>query len=192
MRPPNILSVQAKTTKAKLLPLVAAAIVLGSCYFMVIGATAAHPGPHARRALIQPPARSASHGSALALCPSTEGLEYFNTSSVKAAAKIAGRFGNSTRAADLASSDRAWWPEVRHNWAGARGSPISHLSTTGVRRLVDSPDLGQIISRACGKGLVSHTEVVFARPTTSEQCDACGVSIFFVDRRKHALVYYIY
>jgi hypothetical protein len=178
---------------AKVFPLVAAAIVLVSSYFMVIGSAAAHPGPHPRRVPVQPPARSASHGSALALCPSTEGLEYFNSNSVKAASRIAGRFGDSTRAADLASSDRAWWPDVRNNWAGGKGSPIGHLAITGVSRLVDSPDLGQIISRACGKALVSHTEVVFARPTTaSEHCDACALSIFFVDRRKHTLVYYIY
>jgi hypothetical protein len=142
MRLPHPHSRPIRSTKTALFRLMAAAIALVACYFVVIAITDAHAGTHARRGPVQPPVRSASTGSALTLCPSNDGVEYFTSSSVKAATNVARHFGDTTRAADLASSDRAWWPDVRHNWADATGSPISHLSSTGVRRLVDSPDLG--------------------------------------------------
>ncbi len=139
----------------------------------------------------KPPPRQAARDSVMALCPNPDGLERFTGTSVGAARRVAARYGDASRAADLAVSDRAWWPQVKRDWA-RRHSALGHFAVVAYEPAADNRAASAMIARACGKSLVEFTEIVAVRPKRgARRCNACGSELFFVQRRRRPLIYFI-
>ena len=132
------------------------------------------------------------HGrGAVSSCPSPEGLDPFTASVTSAAVESASRYDRVSEAVDLRASDRAWWPQVRTLWR--TGKPAKGATN----QVVDgSEPLGRsgyaVIARfSCGRPLVALSLQVTVGPRHM-RCEACRSHLWFVDRRGHALLYYVY
>lgn len=138
------------------------------------------------------PAPVHSRGGALAACPDPAGLEAFTAAERASAAQIARSYGLVSEASDLGNSDRAWWPQVRSMWRRPRnavGSEAIYGSGPASRS-----DYAVIVRYSCGQALVtkSLTVAVGPRQTHPPYCGDCISQLFLVDRRGHALIYYIH
>ena len=139
---------------------------------------------------IYPPA---VHGrGAVSPCPNPAALDPFTPSVTSAAVESAKRFLNVSETLDLHDSDRAWWPQVRALWR--RREPAANGFANDI---VDgSEPLGRsgyaVIARfSCGESLVSKSLQVTVGPRHM-RCAACRSQLWFVDRLRHALLYYVY
>lgn len=133
-----------------------------------------------------------SRGGALTACPNPAGAEPFTAAARTAAITIARRYDHVSEAADLRDSDRAWWPSVRRMWrSGKPGQGVSYQvvygSTVGPRIAYSV-----VIAYSCGRRLASDSLSVGVGPRQRDGCDACISSLFFIDRRAHPLIYYLY
>lgn len=145
------------------------------------------------RSVYPPPVRSM--GGALEACPNPAGLERFTEGARNAARRDALRYGRVSLAVDLADSDRAWQPSVRAMWASASTRPAP--GSTVVRKVQNATSNGYrvIVRRSCGQALVRRSLTVTVGPTPvpgTPPCEACAENMFFVDRRGHALIYFVY
>jgi hypothetical protein len=143
---------------------------------------------------VYPPPVAARAGGALGACPNPAGLERFNAAAAKLAARIAGSYGRRSLSVDLRGSDRAWWPQVRRMWrSGKPGDGTLNQVVYGTRR---GPDIAYaaVVRYSCGAALTakSLTVGVGPRQTRPPYCSACRSTLFFVDRRGRALLYYLY
>jgi hypothetical protein len=168
--------------------LIAAVAVATSSFGWLVGRLTIAPGTLVARS----PRRCITRECAR-IVPVEKGLERIRSASVKAAVEIVGHLGNSRRAADLAVSDRAWWPEVRRVWARGTPSQIRHLHVTDATALDDSSDFGaghlaSVWRAAC----LRFRGRLRATGGGDHHGGACGLSVFLVDRRKHPLICYIY
>jgi hypothetical protein len=132
------------------------------------------------------------HGrGAVSRCPNPDGLDRFSPSVTSAAVASASRYDRISQAVDLHASDRSWWPQARTLWR--TGKPAKGSAD----RVVDgSAPLGRsgystIARFSCGQSLVSRSLQVTIGPRHTP-CDACRSQLWFVDRRGHALLYYVY
>jgi hypothetical protein len=130
-----------------------------------------------------------SRGGALTACPNPTGLEAVSHATVAAAVASAGRYDHTSRPLDLRASDRAWWSQVRSMWRTGRPQ-LANQVVEGSEPL-SGTDYAAIVRFSCGSSLVSKSLLVVVGPP-HQRCDACRSKLFFVSRRGHALLYYIY
>ncbi len=144
---------------------------------------------------VYPPPVKARAGGALAACPNPAGLERFNGTTTKLAVRIASSYGRISLAHDLRNSDRAWWSQVRHMWhSGKPSEEALHQVVYGSGEPLSKSPYAVIVRYSCGQSLVasSLTVRIGPRQTHPPYCEACISSMFFVDRRGRALIYYLY
>jgi hypothetical protein len=156
----------------------------------VVGVASAAPAHQFPGSVYPPPV--ASRGGALAACPNAAGLERFDPATTKLAVRIAGGYDRTSLAVDLGNSDRAWWPEVRQMWrSGESGQGVDSQVVEGSQ---PGPHIAfaVIVRYACGSKLLAKSLTVGIGPRYRHGCDACVSSLFFVDRRGRALIYYLY
>lgn len=129
---------------------------------------------------------------AVSPCPNPAGLQPFTRSATAAAVASARRYLRISEAVDLRNSDRAWWPQVRAMWrrGGKAGKGLANQVVDGSEPLAES-GYAVIARFSCGQALVSRSLQVTIGPRDM-RCDACRSQEWFVDRRGHALLYYIY
>ena len=133
------------------------------------------------------------HGrGAVSPCPNPEGLAPFTPSVTSAAVESANRYLQLSKAIDLRASDQAWWPQVRAMWR-RRGKPAKGLENQVVdgSEPLDRSGYAVIARFSCGQSLVSKSLQVTVGPRHM-RCAACRSQLWFVDRRGHALLYYVY
>ncbi len=155
----------------------------------VAAAATGHP------ASVYPPPVKARAGGALAACPNPAGLERFNSTTTKLAIRIAGSYDRISLAHDLHGSDRAWWPQVREMWKSGKPSEEAlHDVVYGSGEPLARNSYAVIVRFSCGQSLVAKSLTVGIGPRQSHPpyCEACISSMFFVDRRGQALIYYLY
>jgi hypothetical protein len=144
---------------------------------------------------VYPPPVKARAGSALTACPNPAGLERFNSRATKLAVRVAGTYQRISLAEDLRNSDRAWWPEVRHTWRSGKPSKEAlNQVAYGSGSPLSNNSYSVIVRFSCGQSLVARSLVVGIGPrqTHPPYCSACISTLFFVDRRGRALIYYLY
>ena len=144
---------------------------------------------------VHPPALKARVGGALAACPSQAGLERFNSSTAKLAVRIASSYNRISLAHDLRNSDRAWWPQVRDMWKSGKPSEEAlHHVVYGSGEPLSKNSYTEIVRFACGQALAAKSLIVGIGPRQDHPpyCAACISSMFFLDRRGRALIYYLY
>jgi hypothetical protein len=147
------------------------------------------------RVSVSPPPVTARAGGALAACPSPAGLERFNATTTKLAAQIASSYGRISLTHDLRDSDRAWRPQVRDTWRSGKPSEEAlHRVVYGSGEPLSKSSYSVIVRFSCGQALVRKSLTVRIGPRQSHPpyCDACTSTVFFVDRRGRALIYYLY
>ena len=128
---------------------------------------------------------------AVSACPNPEGLHPFTPPVTSAAVASASRYDRVSEAVDLRASDRAWWPQVRTMWrTGRPGKGVENQVADGSEPL-DRSGYAVIVRFSCGQSLVSRSLQVTIGPRHM-RCAACRSQLFFVDRRGHALLYYVY
>jgi hypothetical protein len=138
-------------------------------------------------ASVYPPAVP-SHGGALAVCPNPAGLERFGREARTGAVTAAADYDRISRSVDLHDSDRAWWPAVRGLSSSGKPAPYdAELIVTGSVAGPASAYAG-VVAASCGSPLVKKSLTVTLAPRHRDGCDA---SVFFVDRRGHALIYWL-
>lgn len=132
------------------------------------------------------------HGrGAVSLCPNPEGLVPFTPVVTSAAVESARRYDRVSEAADIRASDRAWWPHIRTTWrTGKPQKGMANQVVEGAEPLGES-DYSVIARFSCGQSLVSKSLQIAIGPRHT-RCDACRSQLWFVDRRGHALLYYVY
>ena len=136
------------------------------------------------------PAPAHSRG-AVSPCPNPEGLRQFTPPVTSAAVASAGRYDRVSEAVDLRASDRAWWAAVRTVWrTGTPGKGAENQVVDGSEALGRS-GYAVIVRASCGESLVSRSLQVTIGPRHM-RCAACRSQLFFVNRRGHALLYYVY
>jgi hypothetical protein len=138
-----------------------------------------------------PPVRS--RGGALRLCPRAAGLVPFTAGARAAARSSSLSYGRVSLSRDLADSDRAWQPSVRAMWHGHPPGASQDVRIRGVSG--DATPYRVIVHRSCGGGLISRSLAVTVGPLTQPgeaECEACAETLFFVDRRGRALIYFVY
>ena len=133
------------------------------------------------------PRPSPARGGDLQSCPSTEGIEPFNSASTASARAVAKRFNAFTSSfyGDLQSSDRSWWANVFAEWVGYGYDRDNHtvLSVQPASR----DTFAAAITRACGQELTHNSLVIdVGRSEYSFQVS----HLYFLDRRGHPLVYF--
>jgi hypothetical protein len=139
--------------------------------------------------LIYPPP---VHGrAAVSSCPSPEGLGSFTASVTSAAVESATRYDRVSEAVDLRASDRAWWPQVRTLWHTGKPAKGAANQVVDGSEPLDISGYAVIARFSCGKSVVSRSLQVTIGPRHM-RCDACRSQLWFVDRRGHALLYYVY
>ncbi len=143
--------------------------------------------------LIYPSPVAAAHEGALSTCPNPRGLVPFTSSTVRAAAREAGDFGQATRQAERLVSDRSFWSTLRESGPHPLGQGQHDVAqpasgTTGPGHL--------IIGHSCGSRLLRDTETVVLIPLQPDgqpqNCTACRTHLYYVDRLGHALLYFLY
>lgn len=156
----------------------------------VAGVASAAPVDQFPASIYPPPV--ASRGGALGACPNPAGLERFNPTTTRLAVRIAGGYDRTGLADDLRDSDRAWWPQVRQMWRA--GKPGRGVDSQVVEGWQPGPSIAfaVIVRYACGPQLLAKSLTVGIGPRHRHGCDACVSSLFFVDRRGRALIYYLY
>jgi hypothetical protein len=134
----------------------------------------------------------AARGGALGACPNPVGLERFDPATTRLAVRIAAGYDHTSLAVDLRNSDRAWWPQVRQMWR--TGKPGQGVDSQVVEGSQPGPNIAfaVIVRYACGSQLLAKSLSVGVGPRYRHGCDACVSSLFFVDRRGRALIYYLY
>jgi hypothetical protein len=135
-----------------------------------------------------------SRSGALRLCPSAAGLAPFTAAASAAARSSSLSYGRVSLSRDLADSDRAWQPSVRAIWGGHLPAASQDVRIRGVSG-GDATPYRVIVRRSCGGALISRSLVVTVGPLTQPgetECDACAETLFFVDRRGRALIYFVY
>jgi hypothetical protein len=138
------------------------------------------------------PAPLRSRGGALAACPSPSGLEQFDAAAVKRARTVAAKFDELSEASDIRNSDRAFWPSVRAMWRSHEpGRGVLNQAVYGDAKGT-SMEYAPIVRRSCGSALVKLSLSVGVGPRVRHNCEACISTLFFVERRDHDLVYYLY
>ena len=91
----------------------------------------------------------------------------------------------------MRDSDRAWWPQVRALWrTGKPAKGVENQIVDGFAPL-DRSGYDVIVRASCGRSLVSLSLMVTVGPRNT-RCDACRSHLWFVDRRDHPLLYYVY
>ncbi|HEX2702825.1 MAG TPA: hypothetical protein VHM72_05275 [Solirubrobacteraceae bacterium] len=153
---------------------------------IVAGAGAAAGFP---AAVYPPPVKSA--GGALAACPNPSGLERFDKRAQDSALRAAGSYGRVSLAVDMRHADRAWWPWLRELWRSdhpAKGatSEVVAGSSRGPKTAYAA-----VVRYSCGSPLVLRSIAVYLAPRHRHNCDACVASVYFIDRRGHALIYWL-
>jgi hypothetical protein len=160
-----------------------------------IGTGLARPGSSSQFPASVYPQPTHSRGGALAACPNPSGLQPFTRADTSAAVRSASRYGQASEALDIRSSDRAWWPQVRNTWR-TRSPRHAGASQTvsGPAAPASRSDYSMIVRFSCGHSLVARSLVVGVGPrqTHAPYCEACISHLFFVDRRGHALLYFVY
>jgi hypothetical protein len=144
---------------------------------------------------VYPTPVKARAGGALAACPNPAGLERFDSTTTKAAVRIAGSYERISLANDLRNSDRAWWPQVRDAWRSGKPSKEAlNRVVYGSGEPLARNGYSVIVRFSCGNALVAKSLIVGIGPrqTHPPYCDACISTLFFVDRRGRALIYYLY
>jgi hypothetical protein len=128
---------------------------------------------------------------AVSPCPSPEGLDRFTPQATSAAVESASRHGQVSEAVDLGASDLAWWPQVRRMWrTGKSAKGLANQVVDGSEPL-DRSGYAVIVNASCGRSLVSKSLQVTIGPRHM-RCAACRSQLWFVNRRGHALLYYVY
>jgi hypothetical protein len=132
-----------------------------------------------------------SRGGAVSPCPNPEGLQPFTPRGMSAAVQSASRYDRVSEAVDLRASDRAWWAQVRALWRTGRPSKGAKSQVVDGSGPLDSGAYAVIVRFSRGQSLVSRSLEVTVGPR-NEPCSACRSQLFFLDRRGHALLYYVY
>jgi hypothetical protein len=127
-------------------------------------------------------------------CPSLTELRFPGRAAADAAFRTVARFGRVSVQADLHSSDRALWPNVRRGWQHRNGRPIGTRPLTrgnavGTHPAVRSP-YAELIRRNCGVATLKRSfEFVICEgacyPATKNYMD-------LINRRGHWLVWFVY
>jgi hypothetical protein len=128
----------------------------------------------------QPPL---SRRSALAACPSSQGLEAFSPAAVLTARHLVGGW-NTSFAYDLHASDRAWWFGAVTTFTGGplqgRQSIVSVVTAT--------KDLyASAVAHACGAALVRRSLAIVMGPSAYS---SAVVHLFALDRDGTVLIYF--
>ena len=83
------------------------------------------------------------------------------------------------------------WPQVRALWRP--GKPEQGAAD----QVVDGSSLGSniayrgVVRHSCGSALVTKSLTVYLAPRQRHGCDACVASVFVIDRRGRALIYWL-
>jgi hypothetical protein len=167
---------------------VATAVVLATAL-----ASAAAVGAKHLDALHPSPVK-ARPGHAVALCPNPTGLQSFTSVELQRAAHEADAYGRRSLAADLANSDRAWWPRVRALWKTATVRKHNTDAVVGSEPAARS-GFAVFLRPACGAAILRRTLMVTVGPSqagSGPHCDACNAHFFYVERTGRPLLWFIY
>jgi len=119
----------------------------------------------------------------------------FTPAAVANAVQEAGDFPNASNATERLASDRSFWPRLHGSKPGFgliatdTFSPEPHVGVG-----VGGPAF-YLIERSCGSRVVKATESVVLVPLQpdgqAQNCD-CRVSLFYIDRQGHAMLYFLF
>ena len=167
------------------------AVLTATAGVTVATATASRPFPPS----IYPPPVHAQAGAAFSACPNQSGLERFDAASTKLAEKAAMRYGHVSLAADLARSDRSFWPQLRRFWRQTKqGAWLSSLQVVRATQL-GGPRMvwSGVVRYYCGSKLVADSLNIVMTVRHLQRCADCnGASDLFIDRRGTPLVYMVH
>lgn len=143
---------------------------------------------------LHPSPVKATPGHAVALCPNPSGLQVFTAVALQRAAREADAYGRRSLAADLANTDRAWWPHVHALWKTGTARKHSTDVVVGSEPATRS-GFAVFLRPACGAGTLKRTLMVTVGPSqtgSGPHCDACNAHLFYVERRGQPLLWFIY
>ena len=133
-------------------------------------------------------------GHAVALCPNPSGLEVFTSVALQRAAREADAYGRRSLAADLANTDRAWWPHVHALWKTQTARKHKADVVVGSEPATRS-GFAVFLRPACGAATLRQTLMVTVGPSQAgpgPHCDACNAHLFYVARRGRPLLWFVY
>ena len=136
------------------------------------------------------PGTGALAGGGLTL-PNPDGLRAFTPLVTSAAIASAGRYDRVSEAVDLRASDRAWWAAVQALWHTGRPAKGAEDQVVDGAEALGRSGYAVIVRASCGNALVARSLQVTIGPRHT-RCAACRSQLFFVNRRGHALLYYVY
>lgn len=170
-----------------LLSVVPAAIALGAASWAAGAIGTVFPPS------VYPPSMTAAHNGALGRCPSESGVEAFAPALRAHVRPIVATYGRVDEQTDLKNSDRAWWPQVTKLWKLHRGRNTSTL----VRKIepASKSPYALIVRHSCGSNVLGRSLAVTAIPPPApyaKPCSACAITVFFLERRGHPLIYYVH
>ena len=167
----------------------------GATAFGIIAALASVSAAGAKQPdALHPPVVRARPGHAVALCPNPGGLQGFTSVARQRARREAHTYGSRSLAADLANTDRAWWPHVRALW---KSQPARKRRTDVVAGTESATRSGfaVFLRPACGSVTLERTLMVTVGPSQAgpgPHCSACNAHFFYVERRGRPMLWFIY
>jgi hypothetical protein len=133
-------------------------------------------------------------GHAVELCPNPSGLQVFNSVALQRAAREADAYGRRSLDADLANTDRAWWPHVRELWKTHTARKHDTDVVVGSEPAMRS-GFAVFLRPACGAATLKRTLMVTVGPSQvgpGPHCDACNAHFFYVERTGRPLLWFVY
>jgi hypothetical protein len=130
-------------------------------------------------------------GGALAACPNPAGLERFDLQAKHSVLRAATTYGRVSLAVDMRNSDRAWWPRLREMWRSDHPAAGATSEVAGGLSPGPKTAYAVVVRFSCGSTLVRKSIAVYLAPRERHNCDACVSSVYFIDRRGHALIYWV-
>lgn len=140
-------------------------------------------------------------------CPSGKSLQPMTSAAEATVRAVLAGFGHRSLAADLHHSDRAWWPQVLNTWRSPYAQkPAYHVRHHGPpagtlyaglltapypQSRLGAPDWAPRIAAGCGQRVARDSHVIVTGPPAPAGL-VLQSAWFFLDRRGHVLLYFIY
>jgi hypothetical protein len=146
--------------------------------------------------VVYPSPIPARPSSALTQCPNPKGLVAFTPASITLAVRETSQMTVGEQPATKLETDPSFWSSLVTLNSRRTTKSTSQYPRQEVIKGVPSAPGATIVAFSCGKDLVLKTEVIFVVPLTSAgvraNCNACTAQYYYIDRRGHALLYWVF
>jgi len=153
-------------------------------------------GPPSFSRVVYPRPVPAKKSSVLTECPNPTGLTAFTTTTSARALRATSQMALGGQRATQQMTDPSFWSSLATLNPRSVVTPSPQYRRQEVVKGIPSAPGASIVAASCGEELLAKTQVIYAMPITSmgarTNCNDCTAHYYFIDRRGHALLYWVF